>query len=74
MPKIAIDLQKGDVKKDESPVIGIDLGTTFSLVAVVHDNMPVILKKEKQYLLKKHHGYEHRGQVCFYGINVRETK
>lgn len=45
MAKIAIDLKKGDVVKEESNlIIGIDLGTTNSLVAYVKDGEPLAVK------------------------------
>lgn len=45
MAKIAIDLQSGGVKEEKSEVIiGIDLGTTNSLVSIIKDGHPVIIK------------------------------
>jgi molecular chaperone HscA len=45
MAKIAIDLQSGDVVRDEAPlIIGIDLGTTNSLVAWVRDGDPEVVR------------------------------
>ena len=45
MARIAIDLKKGDVIKEQSDlIIGIDLGTTNSLVAYVKDGQPVAVK------------------------------
>jgi molecular chaperone HscA len=46
MSKISIDLQKGKLKNDEEIVIGIDLGTTFSLVAKVDGEEARILKRD----------------------------
>ena len=47
MAKIPIDLNKGDLKQVETPVeniiVGIDLGTTNSLVAYMKDGQPVVV-------------------------------
>lgn len=47
MAKIPIDLNKGDLKKVEVPqediIVGIDLGTTNSLVAYMKDGQPVVV-------------------------------
>lgn len=47
MAKIPIDLNKGDLKKIETPkeniIVGIDLGTTNSLVAYMEDGQPVVV-------------------------------
>ena len=37
MAKISINLKEGKIKNDEDIIIGIDLGTTNSLVAYVKD-------------------------------------
>jgi len=45
MAKIAIDLKSGDVVREEAPlIIGIDLGTTNSLVAWVRDGAPEVVR------------------------------
>lgn len=46
MAKIAIDLKIGDIKKEEKKdiIVGIDLGTTNSLVAYMKDGAPVAVK------------------------------
>ncbi len=44
MAKISIDLKEGKVAKDADVIIGIDLGTTNSLVAVIEDGTPVAIK------------------------------
>lgn len=47
MAKISINLKDGSVQK-EAPkdlIIGIDLGTTNSLVAYINDGMPIAIKK-----------------------------
>ncbi len=49
MPKIGIDLQSGSIQKEENPqelIVGIDLGTTNSLVAWVQDGEPVAIRDE----------------------------
>lgn len=46
MAKISIDLKEGKVKKDSDVIIGIDLGTTNSLVAFIKDGDPVAIKDE----------------------------
>lgn len=51
MAKIPIDLSKGTLKKIETPkenlIIGIDLGTTNSLVAYMQDGQPVVVQDHK---------------------------
>ena len=50
MPKISIDLQKGQIHKEEEQkdlIVGIDLGTTNSLVAYVKDGEPVAIRDEE---------------------------
>ena len=44
MAKIAINLQTGDIDKPNETIIGIDLGTTNSLVAIIKDGEPVAIK------------------------------
>lgn len=44
MSKVAIDLKTGDVKKDERIILGIDLGTTNSLIAYIRDGKPEVLR------------------------------
>lgn len=44
MAKISINLKEGKVANDADVIIGIDLGTTNSLVAVIEDGMPVAIK------------------------------
>lgn len=46
MAKIAIDLKVGDIKEEEKKdiIVGIDLGTTNSLVAYMKDGAPVAVK------------------------------
>lgn len=48
MPKIPINLKTADVKeeKEEELIIGIDLGTTNSIVAYVEDGKPKAIKDE----------------------------
>lgn len=41
MPTIPIDIRTGTIKKER--IIGIDLGTTNSLVAYMHDDHPVVI-------------------------------
>jgi molecular chaperone HscA len=48
MAKIAIDLKSGSVKEEKPDVIiGIDLGTTNSLVSIIKDGIPIIIKDEQ---------------------------
>jgi molecular chaperone HscA len=44
MAKISIDLKEGKIAKDSDVIIGIDLGTTNSLVAVIENGQPVAIK------------------------------
>ncbi len=44
MAKISIDLKSGKVKKQSNVVIGIDLGTTNSLVAYMKEGEPLAVK------------------------------
>ncbi len=44
MAKISINLKDGEIKKDENIVVGIDLGTTNSLVAYVKDESAIAVK------------------------------
>lgn len=50
MAKIAINLKDGSVKKEEENelIVGIDLGTTNSLIAVIKDGQPIALRNENQ--------------------------
>ncbi|MBK8357271.1 MAG: Fe-S protein assembly chaperone HscA [Saprospiraceae bacterium] len=43
MSKIAIDLKSGDIKKEERIILGIDLGTTNSLIAYINDGQPTVM-------------------------------
>ena len=40
MATIPIDMKTGDIARDPEPIVGIDLGTTNSLVAYVRDGVP----------------------------------
>lgn len=44
MAKFAINLKDGSIKKNENPIVGIDLGTTNSLIAYIDDGSPYALK------------------------------
>ena len=44
MAKFAIDLKSGDIKKETELIVGIDLGTTNSLVAYIKDGQAVAVK------------------------------
>ncbi|MCO6462216.1 MAG: Fe-S protein assembly chaperone HscA [Saprospiraceae bacterium] len=46
MSRVAIDLQSGDVKQDDRLILGIDLGTTNSLIALIHNGVPEVLRHE----------------------------
>lgn len=49
MTKIAINIKEGNIEKQEDAIIGIDLGTTNSLVAyTTYDGEPYILKNENE--------------------------
>lgn len=47
MSKIAIDFKTGLIKKNEKIVVGIDLGTTYSLIAKIINGKPEIIKDSK---------------------------
>ena len=44
MAKIPINLSSGTIDKDEEIIVGIDLGTTNSLVAYIKDGSPIAVK------------------------------
>lgn len=46
--KISIDIKSGDISKEpiKDIIVGIDLGTTNSLVAYISNNQPITLKNE----------------------------
>jgi molecular chaperone DnaK (HSP70) len=44
MAKFAIDLKSGDIKKETELIVGIDLGTTNSLVAYIKDGQAEAVK------------------------------
>lgn len=44
MAKIAIDLKSGTIKNEDNLIVGIDLGTTNSLVAHIVNGEPVIVR------------------------------
>lgn len=44
MAKFAIDLKSGDIKNEAELIVGIDLGTTNSLVAYIKDGQAVAVK------------------------------
>jgi len=44
MAKISINLQSGKATKESNVIIGIDLGTTNSLVAYIKDEQPLAVK------------------------------
>ncbi|MGB0862296.1 MAG: molecular chaperone DnaK [Saprospiraceae bacterium] len=46
MAKFAINLKKGTIAKDSDVIVGIDLGTTNSLVAYIKDGESVAVKDE----------------------------
>ena len=46
MAKIAINLKEGTIKKESNVIIGIDLGTTNSLVAYMKDGKVEAVKDE----------------------------
>ena len=46
MAKISINLKEGTVKKEEPIIVGIDLGTTNSLVAYMKDGKPLAVKDQ----------------------------
>ncbi len=44
MGKISINIKSGKIAKQSDVIIGIDLGTTNSLVAYIHENKPIAVK------------------------------
>ncbi|RMG80344.1 MAG: Fe-S protein assembly chaperone HscA, partial [Bacteroidetes bacterium] len=44
MAKISINIKTGDVARESNLIVGIDLGTTNSLVAYIKDGQPVTVK------------------------------
>ncbi len=47
MAKLSIDMKSGKVERDDHLIVGIDLGTTNSLVAYVRDGQPVCIIDEQ---------------------------
>lgn len=47
MAKLSIDLKEGKLKKESDVIIGIDLGTTNSLVAYIRDGEAIAVKDEQ---------------------------
>lgn len=45
MARISIDMQKGSIEKTKKYIVGIDLGTTNSLVAVMQEGSPMTLRE-----------------------------
>ncbi len=51
MPKFSIDLKEGELSQNfPEPIVGIDLGTTNSLVAYVKNGTPVAIRNKKNKL------------------------
>ncbi len=48
MAKFSINLKEGKINNETELIIGIDLGTTNSLVAYIKDGVPVTVKNEEQ--------------------------
>jgi len=48
MGKIAINFKTGAIKKNEEIIVGIDLGTTNSLISLIKDGNPLIIKDKDQ--------------------------
>ena len=46
MAKISINLKEGTAKQEETVIVGIDLGTTNSLVAFMKDGKPIAVKDQ----------------------------
>ena len=46
MAKIPINIKEGKVDKKDEVIIGIDLGTTHSLVAVIEEQQPKTILDE----------------------------
>ncbi len=47
MAKISINMKEGSVVHDENIIIGIDLGTTNSLVAYIENNQAITIKEDR---------------------------
>ncbi|MFZ1515170.1 MAG: Hsp70 family protein, partial [Saprospiraceae bacterium] len=48
MGKVAINFKTGTIKKNEEIIVGIDLGTTNSLISFIKDGKPLIIKDINQ--------------------------
>lgn len=48
---ININMQSGNIQKEEDIIVGIDLGTTNSLIAIVENNQPKILLENNGHAL-----------------------
>ena len=44
MAKIPINISSGEVEKQKEVIVGIDLGTTHSLISYIKDDLPIVLK------------------------------
>jgi molecular chaperone HscA len=73
MAKIAINLKDGTVKNDSNIIIGIDLGTTNSLVAYMKDGEVVAVKDDdgKNTLVPSILHFEENGGILV-GVEARE--
>ncbi len=73
MAKISINLKEGKVKKHSDAIIGIDLGTTNSLVAYIHEGMPTAVKggKEKRAIVPSIIHFDENNKVVV-GDEARE--
>ncbi|MBK9642988.1 MAG: Fe-S protein assembly chaperone HscA [Saprospiraceae bacterium] len=48
MGKVAINFKTGTIRKNEEIIVGIDLGTTNSLISFIKDSKPLIIKDINQ--------------------------
>jgi molecular chaperone HscA len=65
MAKIPIDIKSGEIRKESPLIVGIDLGTTNSLVSYIKDGKPVVVsdRNNKNTLIPSVVGFNSTGNI-----------
>ena len=73
MAKIPIDIKSGEIKKETPLIVGIDLGTTNSLVSYMKDDKPVVVsdRNNKNTLIPSVVGFDASGNIIV-GDNAKQ--